>query len=180
MSTLSRLTAQLCLRRQVRALRPLLYRLAWSWCHDAQLAEDLVQETLARGLERIHQLRDPEQLKPWLCRILSNLHKDALRARRECVDCDEVELAAEHTPETELRRTESIAQVRAAIARLSEDQRKVLTLIDLMEFSYADVAQILEVPVGTVMSRLNRARCRLKELLSAPSEPLRPALRRIK
>ena len=180
MNTLSRLTGQLCLRRQIKALRPVLYRLAWSWCHDEHLAEDLVQETLVRALERIHQLREPEQLKPWLCRILSNLHKDCLRARRDCVDCDEVDLAAEHTPETELRRMENISQVRAAIACLGNEQRKVLTLVDLMEFSYADVAQILDIPVGTVMSRLSRARGRLKELLSAPSEPLRPALRRVK
>lgn len=182
MNTLSRFTALYCLRRQAKALRPTLYRLAWSWCHDEQLAEDLTQEALARAMERIDQLRDAGQLKMWLCRILSNLHKDYLRARRECVDCDAVALAAEESPELALGRLETVEQVRAAIARLNHDQRKVLTLVDLMEFSYAEVAGILDIPVGTVMSRLNRARTRLRALLSEEREGLgeAPRLRRIK
>ncbi len=166
MKTITRIAALLCLRKQAKALRPQLYNLAWSWCHDAQRADDLAQETLLRGMERIDQLRDPNQLKFWLCRIMSNLHKDELRSRKDVVDPDELALRAESDPETDLGRIERIAQVRSAIARLSHDQRKVLTLIDLMEFSYAEVAQILDIPVGTVMSRLNRARQRLRMLMA--------------
>lgn len=160
----------LCLRRQVKAIRPQLYRLAWSWCHDAQQADDLAQEALLRGLERIDQLRDSAQLKFWLCRIMSNLHKDTLRARKELVDADEVVLWAEGDPESAMGRQQQITLVRSAVARLNDDQRKVLTLVDLMEFSYAQVAQILDIPVGTVMSRLNRARQRLRGLLAGERE----------
>lgn len=170
MKTINRFTAMLCLRRQVKAIRPQLYRLAWSWCHDAQQADDLAQEALLRGLERIDQLRDSAQLKFWLCRIMSNLHKDTLRARKELVDADEVVLWAEGDPESAMGRQQQITLVRSAVARLNDDQRKVLTLVDLMEFSYAQVAQILDIPVGTVMSRLNRARQRLRGLLAGERE----------
>jgi RNA polymerase sigma-70 factor (ECF subfamily) len=177
----ARLTAQYCLRKQVKSLRPELYRLAWSWCHDAQQADDLVQDTLLRGLERIDQLREQAHLKFWLCRIMSNLHKDQLRRRRECVNCDDLVLAAEDDPEREVGRQELIGQVRSAMVRLTEDQRKVLTLVDLMEFSYAEVAQLLEIPVGTVMSRLSRARERLKCHVVGHGTKVAPGLmRRVK
>ena len=185
MKTISRLTTHYCLRKQMKALRPQLYRLAWSWCHDAEQADDLVQDTLLRGLERIDQLRDQEQLKYWLCRIMSNLHKDQLRMRRESVNYEEVVLPAEGDPEQEAGRQELIGQVRTAIAKLNEDQRMVVTLVDLMGFSYADVAGVLEVPVGTVMSRLNRARERMRSLLMRQHREYQPPaavgyLRRVK
>jgi RNA polymerase sigma-70 factor (ECF subfamily) len=162
---LTHLAAQHCLRRQARALRPDLYRLAWSWCHDAALADDLVQDTLVRGLERAEQLRDPDQLKVWLCRILFNLHVDHLRARRPALDSDELPLLAEEEPEGTVARAQLVGRVREAVAALKEEHRKVVTLVDLMGLSYAEVASILEVPVGTVMSRLHRARERLREAL---------------
>lgn len=178
---ISRFAAQHHLRRQAKDLRPTLYRLAWSWCHDAQLADDLAQDTLVRGLERIEQLREPEQLKVWLCQILCNLHRDYLRARRECVPCEEAGLIAEEDPEREVGRQQLVASVREAMRSLTDDHRKVLTLVDLTECSYAEVAEILQIPVGTVMSRLYRARDRLKTLLEEQrAAPVRPALRRVK
>lgn len=179
---LRHLSARRQLRCHARSLRPQLYRLAWSWCHDSQLADDLVQEALARGLERIDQLREPEHLKIWLCRILSNLHCDRLRARKDCVDCDEAALCSVDDPVEAAEQEELIATVRGAIGQLSEDHRKVLTLVELMECSYAQVATILDIPIGTVMSRLYRARERLKQQLEHPpaSRPARPTLRSVK
>ena len=181
MVSIVRFGAQHQLRRQIKALRPTLYRLAWSWCHDAQLADDLVQDTLVRGIERIGQLRDPGQLRVWLCRILSNLHRDHLRARRDSVPCEEAGLVSDDDPEQELGRQQLVASVRMAMQLLSDDHRKVITLVDLMGCSYAEVAEILDVPVGTVMSRLYRGRERLKTLLDNRSAaPRQPSLRRVK
>ncbi|MCB1878157.1 MAG: sigma-70 family RNA polymerase sigma factor [Chromatiales bacterium] len=153
------------LKRRMEEYRPRLYRLAWSWCRDAQLADDLVQDCMVRGLQRIDQLRNVDQLEVWLTRILANLHKDHLRRRKETVDVDDVELTGDMGPEQDAQRRDLVTRVRDAVDRLNDDQRKVLTLVDLMEFSYADVAQALDIPVGTVMSRLCRARARLKQML---------------
>ena len=161
---------QLCERRQLRlrveACRPRLYRLAWSWCRDAQLADDLTQEALLKGLHGLDRLHDGERLEAWLIRILVNLHNDHLRRRRDEVELAEETLVAEEGPEQTVHRASQVERVRAAIARLSDDQRKVLTLVDISELSYAEVAGALEIPIGTVMSRLCRARSRLKVLLA--------------
>lgn len=88
-----------------------------------------------------------------------------MRRRKETVDVDDVELTGDMGPEQDAQRRDLVTRVRDAVDRLNDDQRKVLTLVDLMEFSYADVAQALDIPVGTVMSRLCRARARLKQML---------------
>ena len=77
------------LYKRMESLRPDLYRLAYSWCQDGQLADDLVQEAMERGLKRLDQLKDPNQMRAWLARILSNLHADHWRRSRETVECDE-------------------------------------------------------------------------------------------
>ncbi|MEZ5588235.1 MAG: sigma-70 family RNA polymerase sigma factor, partial [Sedimenticolaceae bacterium] len=74
-------------------------------------------------------------------------------------------LASRDDPEEQADRTQLITRTRRAIGLLNDDQRQVLTLVDLAEFSYADTAMILNVPVGTVMSRLSRARRRMREIL---------------
>ncbi len=179
--SVSRILIQHQLRRQIKALRPGLYRLAWSWCHDAQIADDLVQDTLVRGLERIEQLRDAKQLKVWLYRILCNMHRDHLRARRESVPSESVALRSTEDPEHDFDKQMLVVSVRRAMSLLSEDHRKVVTLVDLMECSYAEVADILQLPVGTVMSRLYRARASLKIALQNQSDsPEKPILRRVK
>ncbi len=181
MNPLARINIHRRLRRQIEAFRPKLYRLAWSWCHDAQLADDLVQDALLRGLQHLDQLRDPKQLEVWLSRILANLHKDHLRRRKETVTFDEEALSTQHGPAREVYRQDLIGRVRGAVSRLNDDQRKVLTLVDLMEFSYADAAYALDIPVGTVMSRLCRARGQLKSLLETTErQTVGPHLRRVK
>jgi len=165
----------------MEALRPGLYRLAWSWCHDAELADDLTQEALLRALRRVDQLRDPGRLDQWLTQILANLHRDHLRRHRETVSLEAVEVSGGLTTEEEAQRLGIVQQVQQAMTQLGDEQRKVITLVDLMGFTYADVARILDVPAGTVMSRLSRARDRMRRLLEASgARQASPTLRRVK
>lgn len=147
-----------------------LFRLASLWCHDRALADDLAQEALAKAFGRAHQLRDPEKLRPWLYGILVNCWRDHLRARRPTADIDTIDpqaLAAhDDTPEAAASRSELVNEVRAAIARLPQAQREVLALVDLEGCSYAEAAEILDIPMGTVMSRLCRSRAALRVLIT--------------
>ncbi|MEW5786219.1 MAG: RNA polymerase sigma factor [Pseudomonadota bacterium] len=157
-------------KRRLDALRPRLHRLAYAWCHDAALADDLVQDCLAKALVRREQLRDEQALEAWLFSILNNLWRDHLRSRRDFVDVadlDEVILSEAPGPEQDYASRQIVRRVRDAIATLPLGQRQVVTLVDLEECAYADVARILAVPVGTVMSRLHRARQALREHFQA-------------
>lgn len=166
--------------------RERLYRVAYSWCHDATLADDLVQETLSKALGKATQLRDPERLPRWLFSILSNCWHDHLRRRRDTEDVDtmgDMLSDPQPGPEETHARGEVANRVRIAVAALSPGQRQVLTLVDLEEFSYGEVAEILDLPIGTVMSRLCRARRSLKAgLLDLQPVQVKalPAIRRIK
>lgn len=163
--------------------RPRLWRLAHSWCHNRALADDLVQETLAKALDRHGQLRDPEALSGWLCSILANCWHDHLRRRKDTTDIDEVaeaDLAADGCPEDDCLQNEIVRRVRQAVSGLPAGQREVLTLVDLEEFSYAEVAAILEIPIGTVMSRLSRARVALREALREKVVPQAAVVRQLR
>lgn len=163
---------------KIKASRVRLYRLAFAWCHDAVLADDLAQEALTRGLSRLEQLRESERLMSWLFAILNRCWIDHLRARRDDLD-DEIlaELPSDLPgPDSHAERQQTVNRVRAAIAALPLGQRQVVTLVDLEELSYAEVAEVLAIPIGTVMSRLCRARGSLRGLLleaSAAQQRLR-------
>ncbi|BAN70150.1 RNA polymerase sigma factor [endosymbiont of unidentified scaly snail isolate Monju] len=164
-SLLERLGRTRRLRHAICEERERLYRLAWSWSHDQHMPEDLVQETLARALDKLDSLRDETRLAAWLTRIMANLFRDQFRRQREDTGQD-AEPVTEETPEEAADRSQLVQHTREAIAALNDDHRQIITLVDLAGFSYADAAQILDVPVGTVMSRLSRARGRLRELLA--------------
>lgn len=173
------------LRPGMEAQRPVLYRIAYAWCHDPALADDLVQDTLSKAWARRAQLREEAALKGWLVSIMNHCWLDHLRGRREFEDIEILQDALESpadTPEACCNREQVIACVRAAVARLPMGQRQVLTLVDLEEFGYAEVADILDIPVGTVMSRLSRARASLKVMLdqAARQHGVEPVLRRVK
>jgi RNA polymerase sigma-70 factor, ECF subfamily len=168
--------------KRLEGMRPRMVRLAYAWCHDSDLANDLVQEALAKGLARSSQLRDVAAMDAWLFSILNNCWRDHLRARRDFSDIaelDEVIFDPAPGPERRYASRQTTTRVRAAIALLPLAQRQVLTLVDIEECSYAEVAQILDVPVGTVMSRLSRARVALKDRLLADEQDRAP-LRRVK
>ncbi len=152
-------------KARVEQHRLRLYRIAYAWTHQAALADDLVQETLAKALQKSSQLRDPNAGEAWLYSILANCYRDHFRRQRATEEINDNTLTHESTPEKESSEQQVVLKVRAAIAKLSEGQRQVVTLVDIQGFSYMEVAQILNVPIGTVMSRLCRARNSLKDLL---------------
>lgn len=150
-------------REQMEQRRRRLYRMAYAWTHNAALADDLVQDTMSKALQKSEQLRDPKAANAWLFSILSNCYRDYFRRLRETVDIENTVLIAESTPESEHSQYEVVHKVRKAISRLPEGQRMVVTLVDLEGFSYVEVANILNIPIGTVMSRLCRARGKLRD-----------------
>lgn len=186
MHLLSLLGGSSGVRKRIEQSRAGLFRLAWMWCHDRALADDLTQEALIKALARADQLRDPAKLRSWLYGILANCWRDHLRALRPMEDIDAIEehrLATDFTPEHAASQTQLAARVHAAVAQLPLGQREVLALVDLEECTYAEVAQILAIPIGTVMSRLCRARATLREALAdtqSDARAVHPALRRVK
>jgi RNA polymerase sigma-70 factor (ECF subfamily) len=142
---------------------PRLRRYATAWLHNAADADDLVQDCIERALLRHDSLRDPDRLGGWLLAILHNMHLSNLRRTRRlgqplAVDSLADDLALSAPPED---RGEIRSFVRA-METLSEDHRQILLLVGLEGLSYREIAELLEVPIGTVMSRLARARERLR------------------
>jgi RNA polymerase sigma-70 factor, ECF subfamily len=156
---------------------PSLRRYAWTLVRQASDADDLVQDCLVRALDRIETVRAEADLRPWLFTIMHNLHVSRWRrwrGRRE-VAAEDVE--AELTvPAGQPASTEMRLALRG-LARLPEEQRQVLLLVAVEGFRYDEVARMLDVPIGTVMSRLSRARDRLREFVEGRE---RPQLRRVK
>jgi RNA polymerase sigma-70 factor (ECF subfamily) len=159
------------IRKRLSAMRPRLYRTAYAWTHDHALAEDLTHETLVKALQGARHLRDLKALEAWLFRIMTNCRHDHFRKQASTADINDHELIDEHTPEMESGEKELVRMVREAVRALPESHRQTLTLVDLEGFSYVETASILGVPVGTVMSRLSRARARLRGLLTT-AEPM--------
>ena len=153
-------------RQSLEANWDRLYRVAYAWTHETFLAHDLVQETMARALQHKDKITDTRALEVWLFKVMANYWRDLLRRRKEVTDIQDTQLVDNNTPDRDTERTRLVSQVRNAIAQLNHDQRQVITLVAVEGFSYAEVARILEIPVGTVMSRLCRARQTLKQLLS--------------
>jgi RNA polymerase sigma-70 factor (ECF subfamily) len=164
--------AQRGLKTEIEGSRERLYRLAYAWCHDSALADDLAQEAVARGLTRAGQLRETEKLGGWLFAILNHCWLDHLRARREdLTDEALLDLPSDQPgPDGHAERSQTVGRIRAAVAALPLGQRQVVTLVDLEELSYAEVAEALSIPIGTVMSRLCRARAALRQLLEPAAE----------
>jgi RNA polymerase sigma-70 factor, ECF subfamily len=139
---------------------------------DAEIAEDLVQDTLVRALRSEHLFHGGD-MRSWLYTILTNLNRNRLRslARRPTV----VTIADNDTPD--LAGPEAGGRdIKRALESLPEAQRATLLLVVLEGLSYREVAEIEGVPIGTIMSRLARARVQIKAYLDGE----RPALRRVK
>ncbi len=155
-----------------------LYRIALRLSGSPQTAEELVQETYLRALRAWESYRPGTNLAAWLATILRNVYLDEARkqSRRPAVEVldDESEyflydqLAGETPPQTHevvLNRLSGEA-ILDAIANLPENFREAVVLVDVGDFSYQDAAEILDVPIGTVMSRLHRGRRLLKRALA--------------
>jgi RNA polymerase sigma-70 factor, ECF subfamily len=139
-------------------------------------AEDLVQETYVRAIRAIGRLRDDSNVKGWLFTILRNIWLNELRRRRkapEIIDVGADEKTANLVDES-MKSPHDIyvgdlerRHVRAAIEQLPEEAREVILLREWEHLSYQEIATVLDCPVGTVMSRLARARSKLRDLLSS-------------
>lgn len=160
------------------------YKLAYSWTRDTMLADDLVQEAMQKAFLSFNNLKDESKLRAWTCRIMLNCYHDWLRRKKDTRDIDDFEFVADSTPDRYMSSQDSSRMVRHCIASLNEKHRNVITMIDLMEFSYQEASLALDIPIGTVMSRLCRARNQLRDLLekynsqSAPGDP--KYIRRVK
>jgi RNA polymerase sigma-70 factor (ECF subfamily) len=159
-------------RPAIAAAIPALRRYARALTRDAELADDLVQDTLVRALRAEHLFHGGD-IRSWLYTILTNLNRNRLRslARRPAEQAiGENDAADMAGPEAGTR------DIERALGSLVEDQRAALLLVVLEGLSYREVAEVQGVPIGTVMSRLARARTQIKAYLDGE----RPALRRIK
>lgn len=145
-----------------------LFRVAFALSHDKQLAEDLVQTTVEAALVNHRKIPDSESLERWLFKVLVNKWRDHCRTRKFHESIDEVDIVQRGNPESNNELRETIGRVYMAMRQLSEQHREVISLISVEDFSYEQVANILDLPVGTVMSRLSRSRKQLRKLLDAP------------
>lgn len=153
-------------KRQLLALLPRLRRFALTISQSQHEADDLVQNAVERALRHAAQWTPGSALDSWMYRIIQNLWRDELRAhRRKAESLDEAqELVGEDGRESHLQSLQW-QELRVAMRALPEEQRVVLNLVVLDGMSYQQAAELLEVPIGTVMSRLARARARLAERL---------------
>ena len=142
-----------------------LYRIAYAWSHDPQQAKDLVQETMMKALNKHDQLKDAALFDVWLFRIMLNAWRDICRSRKHDVELVDANHYHEHSPEFEHQRASLVSRVRKAVAGLSQEHREIITLVDLEQMSYKEVAEIMQIPIGTVMSRICRARQQLRDAL---------------
>jgi RNA polymerase sigma-70 factor, ECF subfamily len=149
---------------------------------DAERADDLVQDVLERALSRWHQRWPEGDLRGWLYTILYHRFlTDRQRERRRSAHqaSTDFEVAA---PEVEGEQEAALVHrdLQRGFAELPEEQRSVLFLVTVEDLSYGEAARVLEVPIGTVMSRLSRGRERLRRYLSGDRQPLKPRLGRVK
>lgn len=157
--------------RAMLACHDSLFRYARALSGDQAAAEELVQESYRRalGAARKPSAGAPEDVRRWMFVILRNIWKNDRRARaREDVleAAGELEAAPEHSPENRLLRRALQIEVRTALDSLTEAHREIIVLRDMEGLAYEQIAEVLECPPGTVMSRLARARTRLRDILS--------------
>jgi RNA polymerase sigma-70 factor (ECF subfamily) len=151
-------------RRHHGGVIQVIYRM----CGDAELAQDAAQDAFIRAWLNLELFRKGSSLRNWLYRIAVNAALDVLRrdAKRTSVDLDSLAMAdPQEGPETALLQKERTATVQEAVLALPEASRSVLVLREYGELSYREIADALDIPLGTVMSRLNYARRLLKESL---------------
>jgi RNA polymerase sigma-70 factor (ECF subfamily) len=152
----------------VRCHREGVINVVYRMCGDAALAEDAAQEAFIRAWQHLASYQPRSAFRNWVYRIAANVALDALRRERETVDVDAVPVAAPGPgPEAALIEKERAGRVRQAVLALPPASRAVLVLREYEGLSYQEIAYTLDIPMGTVMSRLNYARNRIRESLAA-------------
>jgi RNA polymerase sigma-70 factor (ECF subfamily) len=145
-----------------------VFNVVYHMCGDALIAEDAAQETFIRAWQNLSSYRPQTSLRNWLYRIAFNAGMDMLRKEKRILpnDIDEMGLADERPgPESVVSQQERASMVQQAVLALPDASRAVLVLREYEGMSYHEIADALDIPVGTVMSRLNYARKLLKEKL---------------
>lgn len=153
------------LRHGLIELLPRLRRLARALAGQATDADDLVQVAVERALRHAYQWRPNARLDAWVFGILRNAWLDELRSRRRRAQVFVPEEAGEHVGDATIERQSDAMSVAAAMATLPDEQREVVALVLVEGLSYREASDVLEVPVGTVTSRLARARAALQQRL---------------
>jgi RNA polymerase sigma-70 factor (ECF subfamily) len=146
-----------------------LYNFVRSMVRNAELAEDITQESFVKAFFSLSKLQNPKSFTSWLFRIANNNTLDYLRKKRLAeIDTDESireSYVDMRSPELSALEDERIGHIRQALLKLKEDQRSILVMCDLQGLSYAEIAEVLKIPFGTVQSRIFYARKKLKEFL---------------
>ena len=161
-----------------QAFTELVYRhqnsivsMTYRMCGDLRLAEDVAQESFVRVWQNLNRYKPQYAFRSWLYRIATNAALDSLRRERPTTELDSVSVADSGiTPEQSVEENQQAAHVRRAIAQLSAPLRVVLILREYQELTYQEIADALDIPIGTVMSRLNTARVQLRHELHAVLE----------
>jgi RNA polymerase sigma-70 factor, ECF subfamily len=166
-------------RSELTAQVPYLRRFARALTGDAALADDLVQDCVERALRKQHLFDETRSLRTWLFTILRNLFISGLRrnGRTSAVKSVDDIQAGEDAVRPEQESRLALSDIVMALDRLPTTHREVLLLVALEDMSYREIAEVTGVPVGTVMSRLSRARLSLRAILE---EGENTGLRRIK
>ncbi len=161
---MSQVLAPECFREQLLGAIPRLRRYARSLAHESAASDDLVQTTLERALAHWHQFDQRRDMVLWLLSIAHNAFLDLRRRESRTTFVDPRSLAAQQDAQgadpgadVGLR-----LDLLAALGRLSAEQREPLLLVTLEQMSYAECAELLGIPIGTVMSRISRARAALR------------------
>lgn len=147
---------------RISAMIPRLYSICRSWGCAPDVCDEIVQEAITTALAKYKQLRKPSALEVWLIRILHNCHNMYWRSHRNEAELEEASLVDDQTPDNCLESERAVKLVREAISHLSEAHRKVIVLVDMEGLSYQEVSEALDIRIGTVMSRVSRARERLR------------------
>jgi RNA polymerase sigma-70 factor (ECF subfamily) len=161
------------LREALVALLPRLRRFARALARDAHDADDLVQIAVERALTRAAQLRPDAPLSSWMFGIVRNAWLDELRARGRRARLFAPAESAEHVDAGSQSAPADLLAVQDALARLPEEQRAAVALVLIEGLSYKEAAHVMEVPIGTLTSRLARGREALQEMLGEASGALR-------
>lgn len=161
------------LRLEMAALVPRLRRFALGLTRASDQADDLVQTTCERAIRSLDSFVPGTRLDSWMYRIMQNLHRNglrdqALRMRHAAQAASAGEPSLDGAAAAEAQA--ALRKVGAALDRLDADQRTVLLLVGVEGFSYQEAAEIMDVPIGTVTSRLARARLRLRRLLGGTED----------
>jgi RNA polymerase sigma-70 factor (ECF subfamily) len=166
---------------EIEALIPRLRRFARALAGGRDAADDLVQDTLERAWAKRELWQAGTNLRAWLFTVMHGVFVNGRRRRRPTESLDSLDGDAGQRADgsASAETATAVRELREALQRLPDEQRQVVLLVGLEQFSYAEAADVLEVPIGTVMSRLARGRERLRQLLEEGS-PERHGLRRVK